>query len=155
MVPRLILGQQWWDETRKAAYASTNWHCVACGVFKRDAEERPFLEGHELYDVDHAKGRQVYVETVPLCHYCHCYIHDGRMQALVDKGEVSADKMRAVLAHGDAVLKEASLVKMPYHGPTAEWAEWRLVLNGVEHPPLCKTHQEWLAHFGGGAHAEN
>lgn len=149
VVPRLILGQQWWDRTRTVAYASTDWHCVACGVFKRDAKEHPWLEGHEVYTTDYKKGRQTYVETVPLCHYCHCFIHDGRLQILADKKLITKKKFRDVIAHGKDVLIAAGLntCRTPPMVKMAKWEDWRLVLFGKEYPPKYKNYEDWFAHF--------
>jgi len=142
--PRSILGSKWWNETRKAAYKSTFYHCVACGVAKGDARFRQWLEGHELYEVDYLKGHMYYVETVPLCHCCHNYIHSGRLQSLLDKGEISHQKYVAIIQHGDSVLAQAGLSRLPpYPGPFALWKDWRLVLFGKKYKPLYKSLEEW------------
>lgn len=149
LAPRAILGKKWWDDTRHAAFRSTDFHCVACGVHRTRAEERQYLEGHEIYSVDYRRGRQTYVETVGLCHYCHNFIHDGRLAILASTGEVSEEKYRTILLHGTRVLGEARLVK--HHLiPTkiAPWAEWRLVLFGKEYPPIHRTYEDWFAVYG-------
>ncbi len=76
VVPREIYGQSWWNKTREAAYRSTNYHCLACGVHKYQAKHRQWLEGHELYEINYVEGTSTYIETVPLCHFCHNSIHD-------------------------------------------------------------------------------
>lgn len=144
LAPRIVLGAKWWNQTRQAAYRSTLWHCVACGVPNRIARFRQWLEGHELYEVDYPAGRLYYVETVPLCHCCHNYVHDGRLCSLLKKDQVSCQKYVAIIQHGDAVLAQAGLSKPePYHGPFAEWSSWRLVLLGKKYPPIYKTYEEW------------
>ena len=152
VAPRVILGRAWWDATRQAAYESTDFHCVACGVHKTCAAFYPWLEGHELYEIDYRRGRMTYVETVPLCHACHSFIHCGRLKALFDKGEVTKVKFSAVMVHGQRVLREAGIkprqddeVKM------AAWSKWRLVLNGESYPPKFKSYKEWLIGHGYGA----
>lgn len=150
VVPRAILGMDWWNKTRMEAYRSTNFHCIACGVYKTQAKEYQWLEGHELYEVDYEAGRMVYIETVPLCHYCHNFIHDGRLQALLQKGKVSQQKVKAVAQHGFKVLKAAGLKKpLPYTGKIAEWSDWRLILFGKQYPPIYANYQEWLQAFDG------
>ena len=145
LAPRGILGATWWNQTRRQAYKSTYYHCVACGVYKKDAKLRQWLEGHELYTVDYLTGRMYYQETVPLCHCCHNYIHDGRLTALLEQGKLSHQKYVTVMQHGDAVLAAAGLKKpTPYSGPFTEWGDWRLVLFGKEYPPIYKTYEEWL-----------
>jgi len=142
--PRVVLGKRWWDKTRKKAYASTNYHCQACGVHKYRAEKHQWLEAHELYDTDYLAGRLTYIEAVPLCHYCHNYIHTGRLTALLEKGEVTQEDFDAVMSHGDRVLAESGLVKPPLHsGPMADWSDWKLVIDGKEYPQRYKTKEEW------------
>ena len=151
VAPRVVLGKKWWDETRKAAYQSTGRHCVACGVHESNAPYRRWLEGHELYEVDYLLGRMTYLETVPLCHACHCFIHDGRLLSLLEKGEISRAKYDTIIAHGEAVLRKAGLQRQGYDGPFAEWSDWRLVVNGEEYPPKFKSLEDWIEHFD---HAE-
>lgn len=149
VVPRAILGMDWWNKTRMEAYRSTNFHCIACGVYKGLAKEHQWLEGHELYRIDYPAGRMYYIETVPLCHYCHNYIHDGRLKALLQKGEIKEEKVKAIAAHGSEILNRAGLVHpKPYTGPIAKWGDWRLVLFDKEYPPKYKTYDEWYKVFG-------
>jgi hypothetical protein len=155
MAPREVLGSKWWNQTRQQAYRSTNYHCLACGVHKLAAASRYWLEGHELYSIDYAKGRMVYVETVPLCHYCHNFIHDGRLLALLDKGLLHQSKYVAILKHGDRILREAGLSR-PSHDERetlianmeiAPWRSWRLVVFGKLYPPRYKTFEAWKRAF--------
>ncbi|MDO8473566.1 MAG: hypothetical protein Q7T05_07095 [Dehalococcoidia bacterium] len=149
VAPRIVLGQEWWDKERRAAYASTRWHCIACGTPNKNAQEHQWLEGHEEYAIDYQKGRMTYLGAVPLCHYCHCFIHDGRLQAMADKGEITKKKFRLVMAHGRRVLRDAKLKKpKPFADPTAAWGAWRMVVDGVEYGPKYKTYAEWIEAFG-------
>ena len=150
VAPRNVLGASWWDATRRAAYRSTAFHCAACGVWKGAAEYHRWLEGHELYEIDYPLGRMTYLETVPLCHFCHSYTHSGRLQALLERGEIHHAKYAAVMQHGDRVLTEAGLkFPAPYSGAVADWADWRLVLNGIEYPPKYPTFEDWRKEFDG------
>lgn len=145
--PRTILGRKWWDKTRKEAYISTNFHCIACGVHKEEAKGPKWLEGHEVYEANYPKGRMSYVETVPLCHYCHNFIHDGRMLSLLGAGKYDHGKYVRVMNHGNKVLREAGLVKIPYSGEVAPWSKWRLELLGKKYKPLFKSYEEWMEHY--------
>lgn len=159
VVPREILGLKWWDETRRAAYASTLYRCLACGVYKFNALCKQWLEGHELYDVDYEAGTWTYVETVPLCHYCHNYVHDGRLQAMLDCRDITYAKYAAIIQHGDRVLADAGLKRLPHEerehllidavldNKVAPWGSWRLILNGEKHPPKFSTPQQWEQAF--------
>jgi hypothetical protein len=143
LAPRIIKGATWWRQTREAAFKRTHYHCVACGVYKMNARLHKWLEGHELYQVDYLLGRSTYIETVPLCHCCHNYIHSGRMRAMVSKGKLSHQRYTVIIQHGDAVLSQAGIRKEePYPGPFADWKDWRLVLDGVEYEPRFKTPRE-------------
>lgn len=155
LAPRNILGQSWWNATRKAAYKSTNYRCQACGVSKLRAKYHQWLEGHELYHIDYARGRSVYVETVPLCHFCHNYIHDGRLEWLLRESKIHHHKYTSILQHGDEVLRGAGLTKLSHaerdaaiaNQPCAPWEEWRLVLFGEEYAPVFPTFEDWRLHF--------
>jgi len=155
VAPRVVKGPRWWDATRRAAYRSTAYHCVACGVWKGAARGHRWLEGHELYEIDYVRGRMTYVETVPLCHYCHQYVHDGRMNAELERGKMRPQKYRAVMDHGDAVLAAAGLKRLTHqqrddaieeavlNGAVAAWGRWRLVVDGRCYPPRFKTKEAW------------
>lgn len=148
VAPRTILGAKWWNKVRKEAYRSTSWHCIACGIYKTDTKRRQ-LEAHEVYRIDYAKGLMVFVEVVPLCNFCHSYIHQGRLQAMMEKGQIPQATYVAVIQHGDKVLREAGLSKPPlYNGKIAAWGKWRLVINGKKYPPKHKTYDLWLRSIG-------
>lgn len=156
LAPRVVLGQPWWNKERRAAYESTNFHCAACGVHQYDAKSRQWLEGHEWYDIDYRRGLMTYVRTVPLCNYCHNYIHDGRMKALLDAGKLHHSKYAAILQHGDRILREAGLSKahridrdeamkkMILNGEVADWSKWHLVIGRTRYKGLFDSLQEWI-----------
>lgn len=158
LAPRVVLGTSWWNKERKKAYASTHYRCLACGVHKFYAQYREWLEGHEVYNIDYAKGRMTYVEAVPLCHFCHNFIHDGRLRALLERGQIPHGKYSAIISHGNRVLAEAGLTKMSYeerdlaytngvlNGSVATWNTWRLAVFGKEYEPIYKSYEEWLGY---------
>lgn len=145
MAPRNVLGRVWWETERQAAYASTNYHCEACGVPKWEAKYHQWLEAHEVYDINYLTGRMTYLRSSPLCHYCHNYIHSGRLQWLFETQRINHQKYAAIIQHGDRVLANAGLKKpKPYTGPFAEWTSWRLVINGKQYPGKFKSMEDWL-----------
>ncbi len=167
VAPRIVLGQEWWDGERTKAFRATAYHCIACGIFKRGGRlpsrlfgnNRPphRLEGHEIYDIDYLMGRMYYKEAVPLCTPCHQFIHCGRLEMMRQKGEVTDEEYQRIITHGTSILNKAKLKKPePYAGPTADWVDWRLVINGLgpggivtkEYPPKFKNYQEWCFNFG-------
>ena len=153
VAPRLVLGTKWWDETHKQAYAKSGFCCWACGVPKDRAKGVQYLEGHEVYDFQYQLGQMIYLHTVALCNYCHSFIHQGRLAGLLEKGKIKRSKVKAIIDHGDEVLKRANLVKpLPYSGPMASWSQWRLIIDipmpdGSHHQsatlPHFKSLQEW------------
>lgn len=149
VAPRVVLGKAWWDKTRQAAYRSTGHRCLACGVHKLMAQWHKWLEGHEVYEINYKRGTATYVETVPLCHFCHCFIHCGRLDAELQRGNIDQAKYSAVMAHGDLVLKSAGLSKKPpvlQVGPP--WHRWRMIVNGEKHKPRFKDERDWMRHHG-------
>lgn len=157
MAPRVVMGSKWWNKTRDAAYRSTLFCCLACATSKHEVKGKRWLEGHELYTVDYKLGQMTYVETVPLCQYCHMYIHDGRMRAMVLKRELTQKKFITVIQHGDAILAQANLKRLTHNereaeiaskmldGDVAAWKDWRLVFDGKEYKPKFKSPEHWKA----------
>jgi hypothetical protein len=164
--PRTIMGQKWWDKTRKEVYASTDYHCIACGVHKDDAKGKKWLEAHEYWDVDYKKGTATVSKIVPLCHYCHNFIHTGRLSMIIDK-EKSKQEAIDILEHGFAILRDNKLkcfpvtlelakeigakrfgVKAYSHPETkVDWGGWKLIFNGKEYYSQFKDYDEWEAHY--------
>lgn len=143
--PRTVLGSGWWNKERQEAYASTNYHCEACGTHKSQVQGRKILEGHEVYHTDYRRGKLTYVRTTPLCPWCHKYIHDGRLFWLLDTGQITHYHYSKVLRHGDKVLaeaghhrprhheREAEIQKQIHLGTIAPPEDWRLVVFGAEY----------------------
>lgn len=149
VAPRAVLGSKWWDKTRYAAYATTKNHCIACGVHKSAAKGPKWMEAHEIYRTDYKVGRTYYIEAVPLCHYCHNFIHTGRLEHLLEKGQITHRKFTSVIQHGERLLGKAGLVKPdPYEGPFVEWSKWRLVLFGKMYGPKHKSLEAWKKFYG-------
>ncbi len=158
--PRTILGSKWWNVERQKAYKSTGYRCLACGVTKQQAKGPKWLEGHEDYAIDYSLGTLTFLEVVPLCHYCHCYIHDGRLNAMLEQGKVTHQKYAAVIQHGDMVLAVAKLYRPIYakrsevvqdlllQGRLAPWKDWRMVIGDKEYKPKFKTEAQWRKAIG-------
>lgn len=157
--PRTVLGSKWWDVERRTAYASTNYHCEACGISKFDIQGRKILEGHEVYDTNYELGRLVYVRTTPLCPPCHKFIHDGRLTSLLETRQISTQHFASIMKHGHRVLSLAGLSRpslqerdrmieeLARKGKLAIWKDWRLVVNNVEYPPQFENAEEANEHY--------
>jgi hypothetical protein len=157
VVPRIILGRSWWDKTRREIYKSTDNHCLACGDAKMEVKgSNKWLEAHEMYSINYKRGRMKLIEVVPLCPYCHSYIHEGRLRSLLELGEIPHNKFAAIIQHGDAILQEAGLRRESYEVrdhelsliKSARWEDWRLELNGKLYPPIYESYAHWMKAMG-------
>ena len=149
LAPRNILGQEWWDMQRKAAYAKTGDRCAACGVHKSEAEYHKWVEAHELYDINYKKGLMTFKEVVALCHSCHNFIHSGRMGMMVQQGTMDANKMIDILNRGEEILIKNKLKHPKDPKYVAEWDKWRLVLNGKKYKGKFETYDDWYDFYVG------
>ena len=175
--PRTIMGQAWWDVERQKAYASTDYHCLACGVHKSDTIIHRWLEAHEYYKFDYSKGIIEIEKIIPLCHACHNYIHNGRLMKMLFKGEVSTFTFWAIVKLGTEVLKSNKLPNNPFMlgvlrhvadafevpkwahpllliapnypsgGEDVPWQNWRLKFNGRLYEPIHKSYETWKAFY--------
>jgi len=148
VAPRVIMGRIRWDEMRHAAYAEAGFRCQACGVEKHMAQYHPWLEAHEVYGYDYERGRLVFLRLAALCHACHNFIHDGRMQMMVEAGEMTEAMYKAILGHGKGILAKAGLLarwrRRHSHRCIIPWNGWRLVFEGKEYGPSTQSMGEWV-----------
>lgn len=166
--PRTIMGKEWWDIERQKVYASTDYHCAACGVHKTQAKGPKWLEGHEYWDIDYKTGVCKIESIEPLCHYCHNFIHNGRLAMVMGKDKTK-DEVIDILKHGLNILSKNKLkgfygiellceklgvdtlgVKfyVPKINPNLEWLDYKLVWNGKEYKSKFKSMTEWANHYG-------
>ena len=165
--PRNIMGQAKWDIVRQDAYASTDYHCIACGVHKSEAKGHQWLEAHEFYNIDYSAGRVEVDRIIPLCHYCHNFIHSGRLHMVTGK-EKTEEEVIEILKHGFKILSDNNLSAFHFtvhlaheldvdtlgvvptitpDGETPAWEDWRLIWEGKEYPPKYKTYEEWKERY--------
>jgi hypothetical protein len=163
--PRTIKGKDWWDNVRYAAQAEYSYCCAACGVHKSDAKCYMWLEGHEFFDMNFYTGRCEVKEIVPLCHYCHNFIHSGRLRVIKNKTD---DEKRDIIDHGLNVLFNARIgfcqpssyilaielgLKcnlMPIKETFKDYLKWKdfhLVLDGETYYSKFKNYEEWCNHY--------
>jgi hypothetical protein len=154
LAPRVVFGAKWWNKERRKAYAATEDHCKACGVHKLKAKGRKWVEAHENYAIDYDKGMMTYCRSVALCHFCHSYIHDGRLRSLLAQGKLAHGVYVAIIQHGDDVLARAELPKRSTVSFTqaencvVPWASWRLIIGRRKFAPLYGSLEEYLAVTG-------
>jgi len=159
--PRTVLGKDWWDKTRFKAQKDYGYKCSACGIEKEHALEHQWLEGHEAWDINYKTGICEVTSIVPLCHYCHNFIHSGRLAALiVDKN--SKEKAIKIINHGINLLCNTDLKVFPGTLVIAdelgvctkglksykvfsnlEWSDYKMKLEGKLYKSLYKNYFEW------------
>jgi len=167
--PRTIMGREWWDITRKATYAKYGYHCVACGVSKTNAKMHQWLEAHEFWSIDYNTGICEIKSIEPLCHYCHNFIHSGRLSEIIGKEKTEQDAVD-VLEHGFKILSENNLecfrstlylaknlnantfgVKAYELSALADefvkWEDWKLLWNGNEYKSKFASYQDWASYY--------
>lgn len=162
IAPREIMGEWWWNTVREAVYASSDYHCIACGVHKSQAKKHHRLEAHEFWHIDYATGTCTISSIEPLCHYCHSFIHSGRLQMIIGK-EKSVKEIIEILEHGFKILAANKLECFPstldfgidlgcntfgvkaYLMPRCdiEWNKWKLVWRGNEYRSKFETYDDW------------
>lgn len=81
--PRTLLGASTWNHMRKFCYNQANDTCEICGCKPDNPHHR---HGHEVYEIDYAKGTAKFVRVFCVCSLCHlACIHTGRALTLWKK----------------------------------------------------------------------
>ena len=165
--PRTIKGEEWWDKKRQEVYASTDYHCIACGVRKEEAERYPWLEAHEFWDIDYNSGKCEILSIEPLCHYCHNFIHSGRLGMILNR-EKTIEEVIEILEHGFSILKKNNLKSFPFTKKLAEslgadtfavdsyiveensslkWQDYYLMFEGKKYKSKFKDRAAWEEYY--------
>jgi len=110
--PRSIMGQEWWDSTRRSAEELNNHCCYACGIHKSDTDEG-WLEGHEGYEFDYENRVTKYIRTVSLCRSCHSYIHSGLLINRLSSKEIDPADYVKIILRGVMLLRNAEPPQQP------------------------------------------
>jgi len=165
--PRTIMGRSAWDVKRQEVYKSTEFHCAACGVHKTRAKKHKWLEAHEIFDIDYKKQRATIVEIVPLCHFCHAFIHSGLTRVRARNKDITAQEVRDIMQHGVSVLESCDgavflgtselcqlvgvdcsmLPSIPLASHGGSWGGWRMVWSGKEYRGKFPTFKHWQRHY--------
>ena len=78
--PRTILGASTWNHMRKFCYNKAEDTCEICGAKPENLRHR---HGHEVYEIDYAKGIAKFHRVYCVCSLCHLgCIHTGRALTL-------------------------------------------------------------------------
>lgn len=162
IAPREIMGKDWWDKERQKVYALYGYHCAACGVHKSKAKKHKWLEAHEFWDINYETGICKIQSIEPLCHYCHNFIHSGRLSVIIDK-EKSEKEVKEILEHGFKILSDNKLLCFPFtlslgidldcntydvktyilRTENILWTDWKLIWDGKEYRSKFQSEKEW------------
>ena len=81
--PRTILGASTWNHMRKFCYNKAEDTCEICGAKPENLRHR---HGHEVYEINYAKGTAKFNRVYCVCSLCHLgCIHTGRALTLWKK----------------------------------------------------------------------
>ena len=161
--PRSLMGAKAWDAMRARVYASTQYHCAACGVHKSNAKKHQWLEAHELFDINYRKCRATLTEIVPLCHFCHAFIHSGLTRVRARNKQITPSEVRQIMGHGCDVLRSggakiflgtsqlcqlvgvdcSDIECLPMPSDGGKWSDWRMVWNDMEYRGKFKSINDW------------
>lgn len=125
--PRTLLGQEWWDVTRKTAYARNNHCCWVCGAYQLDTPSGK-LDAHECYDYNTRKFEARLAAVVALCRECHKFIHW--------RGTMYGPRRQRIILRGFKILEDAGL---PLPEGQVDWMRTWGWLGGWMPPKGWKT----------------
>ncbi len=158
--PRSIMGNEAWEKVKKETSKKTGYTCYACGVHRINAKKHPWLEAHEAWEFNYESGICTVPQIVPLCHYCHKFIHSG----LLAIDHTSKEIKKEILTHGFTILNQNNLScfaitydlailynvdtlnVMPYDyefNPDLNWLDFKLSWNGKIYDSKFKSYSEW------------
>lgn len=147
LAPRTVKGDRWWDSQRHAAAAKNLYKCWACNIPKTKAKRFKHLEGHESYNINWKRGTCDLVEIVSLCHYCHNYIHQGRLRVMVEVGREKQELLEDVIKHGNNLTAHLKRPPQPSPADMASWTDWVMIIDGTPYPSRFKDQTEWETYY--------
>lgn len=156
--PRTLLGDEWWDDTRYAAYAANNYCCCACGVHSSQDPFEQAPEAHEHYDFNHRKRIATYQQTYCLCHSCHCFIHSGRLWGMYRNLIIPKEKVEYIVLSRLKLLEARNLQPFYYDlmiremlNGSGETKAYHTVIGGrmATRPPRASHRRRWTLRING------
>lgn len=152
--PRTIMGEEMWKEL-SCLLRKDVMFCQACGTSK-------FISGafdcHEVYRFNCRAGIARFVKFVVICKDCHDFIHDGRLQAIIDKmvkdretsykvWQSQVNRWR-IIDRGNKILEKHKLKRKNLClVSNVGWSSWKLIYQGKEYKPIYKSMKEWRAAY--------
>ena len=129
-------------------YNLHDYRCFACGVHCDESQGiSGRLDAHEDYRYNYINCTITLKRIVALCTLCHSYIHQGRMNALYDKGVIDESECEFIINHGERVLTGEGHIEMRMIAPEfhdEDWLNWCVVLRFYS---KFKNRQEWEDHY--------
>lgn len=172
VAPRIIKGENWWNEVRQIAYKGKDYHCWTCGIHKTKAKYHKWLEAHEIYEINYLIGEVKFIDICALCHSCHNFIHSGRLYSLYRKNEISRDKIIDILEYGNSILINNNLELNPFSAKVyfeffpnkknemlnkygfykheqclCEWNDWYMLIDDKKYKGKFKSFEEWNKYY--------
>lgn len=160
--PRSIMSRKEWDSIRFEAQRKTNYTCVACGINRVNIKDYKWLEGHEKWHINYNNGCCEVTEIVPLCRYCHLFIHSGFLKSQFTPK--TKNLVLYTLNHGFSLLKGMGLkvfistfefakflrvetydvgCYLPKVNPNLKWSDYYLFFEGKKYFSKFKSKREW------------
>jgi len=157
--PRTIMGDKLWARQRKVIVQATPY-CKACG------KQTTMLDVHEDYTIDYPKATMKLNSYVPLCKFCHQFIHSGLLAVLIAKKSIPKALGIDILKHGISICRENNVkvfistfelanklgvntkdVKFWKPAPSYKsWEDWRLIFGNKVYYGVSKT--VWSEKYG-------
>lgn len=159
--PRSIMGVPAWNIQRKKIYAKHNFRCAACGTSSRKAILKPWLEAHELFEIDWQTQTMTLTGMEPLCHACHAFVHCGLLNLRLHHRKISEYDVACILGNGVGVLEEiGGIIPIAAHAmcnlldlkhdlqvaknpPATDWVGWKMVWNETTYPSPYPSETAW------------
>lgn len=140
--PRTLLGATTWNHMRKFCYNQANDTCEICGFKPEDLRKR---HGHEVYEIDYAKGTAKFVRVFCVCSLCHLgCIHTGRALTLWKKGNPLCPTEFLLLGaeHAFKIIGEYN-----HDHPGADLRAYSTFLDYLKHDELKKPMEELIEKY--------
>ena len=140
--PRTLLGASTWNRMRKFCYNQANDTCEICGYKPENLRHR---HGHEVYEIDYAKGTAKFVKVFCVCSMCHlACIHTGRALTLWKKDN-PLYPTEFLLNGAEHAFKIISEYNHDY--PDADLRAYSTFLDYLKHDELKRPMEELIAKY--------
>lgn len=151
VAPRVVLGDVWWNRTRKVCYLWAKDTCEICGEKPENLRHR---HGHELYRVNWRLGETEFVRAICVCARCHLLgVHTGRAITLYGRGNplFSAEALLDGAEHAFKLIHDYNAD----HKGKQPIRAYCTFIEYLRHPELEKPMRELIEKYDIKFYAEN